>query len=218
MEELLARFQARLNHLATSILTDHQAIEAAICRDFTTPLASSLSRGCVASGMDLNEGGARFNSSGIQAVGITDVADSLFALDDVVFKKRRYPLEDVIRALDRNFEGEYNQQIRRELQGVPKFGNDGSPEARDWVNRVLKMYNDALASVDGCPRDGIYTAGYYALNVNICDLSAECLRWNYVSCPPNSRLTCPTKMTAEPPKSRLQGAGSPNHHKELRTS
>jgi len=167
MPELLARFQERLNRLATSILTDHQRIEAAIRRDFATPLASALSRNCVATGKDVNEGGARFNSSGIQAVGITDVADSLHALDEVVFRKRLYTLHDVIDAMDHDFRGgPRHQEIRETLLAVPKFGEDGSPAAAAWVNRTLQVYVDALKQVPGCPRDGIYTAGYYALNVN----------------------------------------------------
>ncbi|HEY9161509.1 MAG TPA: pyruvate formate lyase family protein [Desulfomonilia bacterium] len=166
MDELMERFQTRLNHLATSILTDHQKIEAAIRKDFTTPLASSLSKNCIATGKDLNEGGAKFNSSGIQAVGITDVADSLHAIDVVVFKKKLYTIMDIINAINHDFKGEYYSQIREALLAVPKFGQDESQEAIDWVNRTLQVYINALAQVPNCTRNGIYAAGYYALNVS----------------------------------------------------
>jgi formate C-acetyltransferase len=166
MDELLARFQARLNHLTNSILTDHQSIEKVISENFTTPLSSTLFKGCIESGKDLCEGGATVNSSGIQAVGITDVADSLFAINEVVYKKKLYSINDVINAIDNNFEGEYNQQVRSALLEVPKFGHDGSREAVVWVNKTLQIYVNALKSVANCPRGGIYTAGYYALNVN----------------------------------------------------
>jgi len=166
MDELLERYQKRLNHLATSVLTDHQKIEAAIRKHFPTPLASSLSRGCLEKGKDVNEGGCQFNSSGIQAVGITDAADSLHALNEVVFKKKLYPLRDVIDALDKDFEGDDYQQIREALLAVPKLGQDESQEAIQWVNKTLEIYCNALKQVPNCPRDGIYTAGYYALNVS----------------------------------------------------
>ena len=166
MEELLERFQARLNRLAQSILADHQKIEKVIRENFTTPLASSLSRGCIESGKDVNEGGAKFNSSGIQAVGITDAADSLHAINEVVFRKKLYTIDEIISAIDRDFEGEHNQKIRAALLAVPKFGHDESREAVDWVNRTLQIYVNALNSVENCPRNGIYTAGYYALNVS----------------------------------------------------
>jgi len=166
MDELLARFGARLNFLTNSILTDHQSIEKVIRENFTTPLSSTLFKGCIESGKDLCEGGATINSSGIQAVGITDVADSLFAIDEVVYKKKLYSMHDVINAMNNNFEGEDDQKVRSALLNVPKFGHDGSNEAVEWVNKTLQIYVNALNSVANCPRGGIYTAGYYALNVN----------------------------------------------------
>jgi len=167
MDELLERFQDRLNHLASSILADHQKIEKVLRENFTTPLASSLYKGCIESGKDAYEGGTTFNSSGIQAVGITDVADSLYAINEVVYRKKMYSIEDIIRAIDNDFEGEYYQQIRTALLEVTKFGDDDSEEAPEWVNTVLQIYVNALKSVENCPRNGIYSAGYYALNVNI---------------------------------------------------
>ncbi|MGK5093012.1 pyruvate formate lyase family protein [Deltaproteobacteria bacterium TL4] len=167
MEELLERYQLRMNQLANSVLSTHHDIEKTLREKFTTPLASSLFEGCIKSGKDLYEGGADLNSSGIQAVGVTDVADSLYALNEVVYKKKLYTINEIIDAIDANFEGDSYQQIRTALKKVPKFGNDAAPEAQAWVNQVLQIYVNALKSVKTCPRNGIYTAGYYALNVNI---------------------------------------------------
>ncbi|KQC11004.1 MAG: hypothetical protein APR62_10815 [Smithella sp. SDB] len=166
MDELLLRYQARLNFLTNSVLADHHDIEKVIAEHFTTPLSSTLFPNCIDSGKDVCQGGAKVNSSGIQAVGITDVADSLFAIDEVVFKKKLYPILDVINAIDNNFEGARNQEIRKALLAIPKFGHDGSREASAWVNKTLDIWCKALKSVKNCPRNGIYTAGYYALNVN----------------------------------------------------
>ncbi|MDD3946919.1 MAG: pyruvate formate lyase family protein [Clostridia bacterium] len=166
MKELLERFQTRLNALAKGVLTDHQNIESKLRAGFTTPLASALYQGCIQSGKDVYEGGATFNSSGIQAVGITDVADSLFAVDEVVFKKKLYTMTEVLEAIDNNFEGAKHKAVREALLAVPKFGDDCSLEATQWVTKVMEIYNKALDSVPNCPRNGVYTAGYYALNVN----------------------------------------------------
>jgi formate C-acetyltransferase len=165
MDELLERFQTRLNHLANSILKDHQYIEKELGKNFTTPLASSLFKGCIESGKDLYEGGATLNSSGIQAVGVTDVADSLHAINEVVYKKKLYTINDIINAIENNFQGDFNQHIRSALLAVPKFGDDSSREATEWVTKVMQIYNNSLDSVKNCPRNGRYSAGYYALNV-----------------------------------------------------
>ncbi|MHA1438665.1 MAG: pyruvate formate lyase family protein [Promethearchaeota archaeon] len=165
MDELLYRFQIRLNALAKSILTEHQNLEKELRTNFTTPLASSLFKGCIENGKDVYKGGTTFNSSGIQAVGVTDVADSLHAIEEVVYKKKLYTINDIIKAIENNFQGSYYQQIRSALLAVPKFGDDSSREATEWVNKVLEIYNNALDSVKNCPRNGRYSAGYYALNV-----------------------------------------------------
>ena len=166
MEELLARFQARLNALAKSILDDQQAIERGLQKYFTTPLASSLYKGCLESGKDVYEGGTHYNTAGIQAIGVTDVAESLHAIDELVFKQKKYTLPEVIEAIDANFEGAWNQQIRADIMAIPKFGDDSSPVPAQWVTRVMEIYNKALASCPYATRNGQYTAGYYALNVN----------------------------------------------------
>ena len=59
--------------------------------------------GCIESGKDLTAGGALYNSSGIQGIGVADVADSLAALDDMVFTRHKYTMAQVLKALRTNF-------------------------------------------------------------------------------------------------------------------
>ena len=165
MDELLARFKTRLTALAQGILADQQIIEKALSEYFTTPLASSLYKGCMETGKDAYEGGTHYNTAGIQAVGVTDVADSLHAIDELVFKQRKYSLLEILWAMDANFEGWKNQKIREDLLAVPKFGDDCSPEPVKWVDIVMQIYNEALAQCPYAVRNGHYVAGYYALNV-----------------------------------------------------
>ncbi|HQK19617.1 MAG TPA: pyruvate formate lyase family protein, partial [Polyangiaceae bacterium] len=165
LDSLLERFQLRLHELVQDILSDHQRIESALARDFQTPLASSLFAGCVQSGKDLYEGGASLNSSGIQAVGITDVADSLLAIEKIVVKDKLFSLDEIVHAIDTDFETEQGKVIRTHLLAAPKFGNDDA-QAHQWVNRVLQIWVDALKTAKHTTRNATYVAGYYGLNVN----------------------------------------------------
>ena len=167
MGQLMDRFQDRLTELVRDVLADQQRIEVALSESLTTPLASSLYRGCMESGRDVYEGGTRVNTSGIQAVGVTDVADSLAALDELVFRQRRYTLDDVLDAMQANFQGERHEAIHAALLAQPKFGDDSAPEAHVWIDRVLQVYVDALRATEHRHRDGKYVAGYYGLNVNM---------------------------------------------------
>ncbi|MGI6595080.1 MAG: pyruvate formate lyase family protein [Christensenellales bacterium] len=166
MEELLARYKVRLQALTNSVLADQQRIIKILGKDFTTPLASSLYDGCLKRGKCAYQGGTDFISSGIQGIGVTDVADSLYAIDKLVFTEKKYSMLDIIKAIDSNYEGEENQRILADINAIPKFGDDSSQVPVKWVNLVLKIWNDALASVPTPDRGGKYVAGYYALNVN----------------------------------------------------
>ena len=167
MDDLLARFEERLDELVQGVLAEQQRIESALAEHLTTPLASSLYRGCVESGRDVYEGGTTINSSGIQALGVTDVADSLRAIDEVVFKAKRYSLPDVLEALEADFEGERGEAVRDALLAVPKFGGDDSADGHLWVERVLQLYVAALGRAEHHNRGGKYVAGYYGLNANL---------------------------------------------------
>jgi len=167
MDALLARFRVRLNEVVRDILADQQRIETALTENLTTTPASSLYTGCIESGKDAYEGGTTFNSSGIQAVGVTDVADSLLAVDELVFKQGRCTLHELLSAMDTNFEGQRYQELRAELLALPKFGDDGSADSPLWVERVLQLYVDALRSAEHKNRGGKYVAGYYGLNANM---------------------------------------------------
>ena len=166
MDELLERYQERLNALTNSVLADQQKIVKVLGEHFTTPIASALFKGCLKRGKCAYQGGTDFNSSGIQGVGITDAADSLYAIDELVFKQGKYQLIDLIRAIDNNFEAEEFKQMHKDILALPKFGDDSSKEPVKWINKVLGMWNYALDNVPNPDRGGYYTAGYYALNVS----------------------------------------------------
>jgi pyruvate formate-lyase/glycerol dehydratase family glycyl radical enzyme len=167
MDQLMERFAERMNELVRDILADQQRIEAALARNLTTPLASAMYRGCIERGKDVYQGGTRINSSGIQAVGVTDVADSLAAIDALVFQQGRYTMAQLLEAMDANFEGKRFRQLHEDLLAAPKFGDDDATEAHTWVHRVLELYVAALRSANHDSRDGRYVAGYYGLNVNM---------------------------------------------------
>ena len=167
MDQLMERFGERLGELVRDVLADQQRIEAALTQSLITPLASSLYPGCLDSGKDVYEGGTTLNSSGIQAVGVTDVADSLAAIDELVFRQQRYTLAQVIEAMEADFEGRRYEQIHADLLSAPKFGDDAATDAHLWVNKVLQVYVNALRAAEHPNRGGKYVAGYYGLNVNM---------------------------------------------------
>lgn len=101
--------------------------------------ASALVTDCIARGKSLEEGGALYNSSGVFLVAMANGADSLEALDYVLFKEKMMKASEFNEILRNNFEG--NERLRQIiLNKVPKYGND-CESVDGYANRMIRAYN-----------------------------------------------------------------------------
>ncbi len=162
-DELLRMFRIQLEYGVGKLIDDLQAIELANTRLHPTPLSSALIRGCIESAKDSTEGGARYNGSGIQGVGVVEVGDGLAAIDKVVFQDGAATMDEVVRACARGFEGD--EVLRARLRGAPKYGND-DPRADRWVARVMEMFSECLVGRVNT-RGGRYAAGFYSVTAHV---------------------------------------------------
>lgn len=89
------------------------------------PLLSSFITGCLDSGKDITAGGARYNFSGVQGIGIANLSDSLHALKGMVFDQQRLTFDELLASLKENFASEEGRAIRaRLINRFEKYGND----------------------------------------------------------------------------------------------
>lgn len=86
------------------------------------PYASIMVEDCIKNGKDVTSGGARYNIPGLQAVGIATVADGLYALKELLFKKKMTSLPDFLNSLSLNFSNDGT--LYKTLRETPKYGND----------------------------------------------------------------------------------------------
>jgi len=163
IEQVLGAFQTQVEYMAARMVSDLQVVEKGNRDYHPTPLSSMLVDGCLESGKDVTEGGALYNSSGIQGVGVADVADSLAALDYVVFQRRKYTMPQVMRALRANFATA--PEIHGELSEAPKYGNDHQSPDR-YADLVARIFHDALAKHVNT-RGGQYVPGFYSVTCHI---------------------------------------------------
>lgn len=79
--------------------------------------------GCIDSGKCTQEGGVKYTNTTTFFCGAASVADSLAAIDTLVFQKHKLTMAQLLDAMDKNFEG--CEDIRQMLiNDAPKFGND----------------------------------------------------------------------------------------------
>lgn len=94
--------------------------------------ASMAMDGCVESGKSVQEGGTKYNTAGMFITGAANLADSLVAIEEAVYKDKLVSMDELIAALDKNFVG--NERLRQFLiNKPPKFGNDN-----EYVDGVAK--------------------------------------------------------------------------------
>lgn len=89
------------------------------------PFMSAHMEGCIDSGIDVGRNGA------VTAIDdahyaldrfFQDVSDALIAIKKLVFEQKKYTMDQIITAIDANWEG--YEQIRADCLAQPKYGND----------------------------------------------------------------------------------------------
>lgn len=111
---------------------------------YSQPFASALTPGCIKKGLDVHQGGCRYNqfTGDIMNKVYADVVDSLVAIDELIYKEKKITIEELLEACTKNFEGERGEHIRRKLNSASKFGNDlGKPE------EIFRILNDRVADI-----------------------------------------------------------------------
>ena len=156
MNDVMNAFRAQLEQIVEGLVGTLQVIERGNRDYHPTPLSSLLVDGCIESGKDVTAGGALYNGSGILCVGLADTADSLAALDEVVFRRRRYTIAQVLEGLRTDFASD--PKLKAELLSAPKYGNDESlPDG--YAREVARMIHQTLSRYTNT-RGGAYVPGY----------------------------------------------------------
>ncbi len=145
-DALLEAFRAQFRHFLELKLRANQLIEQMYAALMPAPFLSVITDDCIRKGKDYNAGGARYNNSYVQFVGIGSLTDSLAALKQLVFEDQAMPLSELVRALDVDFDG---QEILRQrlLNRMHKYGNDD--EYADQI--MLHMFQMIIEELDGRP-------------------------------------------------------------------
>jgi len=163
MEALVDLLRRQIDAGVGRMLSDLRGVEEANARLHPTPLTSMLIEGCLRSGRDATVGGATYNGSGVQGVGVVEVGDALAAVEQVVFRDRHVTMAELVHACPANFRGD--EALLARLRAAPKYGND-VPGADAWVGRVMQLY---AAALDGrsSSRGGPYVAGFYSVTAHV---------------------------------------------------
>ncbi|MCX7681716.1 MAG: glycyl radical protein [Anaerolineae bacterium] len=152
-DELFAAFERQLNYFVDIKIRGNAVIERLYARYMPAPFLSLLIDDCIAKGKDYHDGGARYNTSYIQGVGLGTITDALTAIKYHVFDQQTLTMEQLLAVLRDDFQG--HERVRQMLLNrTPKYGNDD-----DYADSVMvRVFNAYFNAIDGRPntRGGTY--------------------------------------------------------------
>lgn len=129
-----------------------------------TPLLSCFIENCIDNGKDVALGGAKYNFSGVQGIGIGNLSDSLYVIKKVVFENKDMALSELIMMLKDNYDGSEVQR-QRFINKFSKYGND--IDEVDYIGSdILSYYCKEVEKYKNI-RGGIFQPGSYTVSAHI---------------------------------------------------
>ena len=130
------------------------------------PLLSTMVKDSLKKGKDITAGGARYNFSGVQGIGLPNLCDSLMVIKKFVFDEKKYTFKEVIKALRNDYKGSIYEKMKNEfINDETKYGND-IDEVDNISAEILRYYCKEVEKYKN-PRGGIFIPGSYTVSAHI---------------------------------------------------
>ena len=177
-EELYDAYKKQIEYLVDIKIEGSNIIEKIYAEYMPAPFLSIITNDCISKGKDYNAGGARYNTNYLQGVGIGTITDSLSAIKYNVFDEQKFTMEELIEAMEHNYEG-YERIANLVRNKTPKYGNDD-----DYADGIMKdVFNFYQKTVTGRPN---MKGGTY--RVNMLPTTCHVYFGEVMNASPNGRL------------------------------
>jgi len=125
------------------ILAQRHAIEHEVmAKETGFVMLSILTHDCIGKGETLYTG-ARYKGGIIETFGMTNVADGLHAIRELVYRRKVFSLAELVAMLDADFDG--CEDARQMMLSLPKYGND-NPEVDALHRQIVNTLNESAWS------------------------------------------------------------------------
>lgn len=147
-EELFEAYKKQLKHFIDIKVRGNRVIERLYATKMPVPFLSVIIDDCISKGKDYNAGGARYNTSYIQGVGIGNITDALTAIKYNVFDNKKITMEELLNAVKDNFEG-HEDILHLVKNKTPKYGNDDDYADEIMTEVFHAYYNEVTGRPNG---------------------------------------------------------------------
>jgi pyruvate-formate lyase len=160
-EDVWAAYSAQVNHHVAA-LAEQERIEYQVAgREAPFLFLTLLMEDCIERAKPIFQGGVRYLGGTIETYGNTNAADSLHAINELVFVQKKATLQEIVEACDANFEGDKHARIHRLLLAVTKYGNDEAT-----ADAMARRVHDHICKTSGAQAAPQGLSSYLVVIIN----------------------------------------------------
>jgi len=145
-DDLMVAFGTQLRHFADIKMRGNNLIHSLFAKYMPVPFLSLFIDDCIKNGKDYNAGGARYNTTYVQGVGLGTITDALTAIRHHVFDRKTITMAGLLNALEADFI-DFDEFHVKLVYNTPKYGNDDD-YADDQARKVFELFYQCI---DGHP-------------------------------------------------------------------
>ncbi len=169
-KDLWEEFTNQLRFFINNLVDTMKSLERAKAELSPQPFLSATTDNCLEKGCDITNGGAIYDFTTTQLIGLATVADSLAVIKKIIFEEQLLSYEELVQMLIKNYRGTYREKKGEEwrqifISKVPKFGNDDD-YADTFAHDVAKLFCDELLKYKNY-RGGNYNPGIYSTSFHL---------------------------------------------------
>ena len=160
IEEILANFRCLAEKSVAAVFNAHfQRVRNMPAEAFH--FESILQHDCLEKCLDVSQGGIRYPADAYLFVGIATVADSLAAIEQIIYKERRFTLPELMSIVRSDFVGQ--ERLRQQiLHNCPRYGNNDH-RADHWAVTVANLAFDVVDKLKR-PKEYLLVPALYSLH------------------------------------------------------
>ncbi|MDX5627573.1 MULTISPECIES: formate C-acetyltransferase/glycerol dehydratase family glycyl radical enzyme [unclassified Brenneria] len=171
-EQVMQAWDAQIRYYTRKSIEIEYVVDTVLEENAHDILCSALVDDCIERAKSIKQGGAKYDwVSGLQ-VGIANLGNSLAAVKKLVFEQGIVSQQQLAQALDSDFAGTANEQLRQRLMNqAPKYGNDDDSvdellvrAYQTYINELRHYHNPRYGRG---PIGGDYYAGTSSISANV---------------------------------------------------
>lgn len=163
-ESFVNWYEEELIHFLRQAAKACDLIDASYYKAYPSPLLSLMVRECLDKAEDVAALGPVYRFSTINNCAMANAVDSLLAVKELVYEKKKLSLEKFKEVLDGDFQG-YEDIRAYIINHCEKYGND-SYCANQLMTRLVNTVSSTIQSISNCRgfhfRSGMYTVDLHA--------------------------------------------------------